>query len=1074
MIPKLRPWWLAVVGIVLPAAALAQQPTTIHGRVVDQTGTGLPAVSVYIKAMNLGTLTDGDGRYSLLVPASRATGQAVALTATRIGFKSQTVSVELSGGTVTQDFALATDVLQLQAVVATGQGTQTTRERLASSVATVKSTDIVRSNESNVVEALAGKAPGVQVTSSGGDPGAGSYIQIRGAASISGGTQPLFVVDGTPIDNSSDRLDSSVAGTVVTNRAADINPNDIERVEILKGAAATAIYGSRAANGVVLITTKSGAPNTSRASLNTSFGVNHVTNIPALNTEYGQGSHGSFNSSCTTSCTSSSWGPLLDAGTPVYDHAGEIYQDAQIWNTNLSLSGGSERTAYYLSFGRDVQPGIIRGPQDYNKTEVRLKGSHFFLDDLQATGNLAYTASSGTFVQQGSNISGIQLGALRTPPDFNNLPYLDPATGIQRTYRDPHPARLTESHGYDNPFFVAYKEPTTSDVGRSFGNIGLNYTPATWLKVSYLLGADYSSDDRASIFPKSSDNAPQGEILRSTFIHNIFDSNLTATATGNLSSGVSGSLTVGQNLNQDIYRRNGVTGTTLITGTEETNFAVNNTGNEYKYRIRTDGYFATGQLTLGDQLTVNGTGRFDGSSTFGGSGKHFFYPGAGAAWTFTRLPFFQDNLGFLSFGKLRTSWGVAGRQPPVFSNVNAYTTGSFADGWVNNGLFSLYNGQEGVFSQGTLGNPDIKPERQTSWEAGADLAFFNQKLAASVTYYHNSTTDAILRVPVPPSTGYFSQYQNAAAWNNHGWEAQVNFQAVQKKNFSWSVGAQWSMTRSCVTDLKGAQSIGLNGFGGGEMQAALVAPDTVNGAIKCHPFGVLYSEDMVRFGRGLHDADGNSIDQLFPNAPAGAMYVATDGYPVLDPTNRVQGDPTPDWLGSIRSTITLYHKLTVSGLLDIKHGGLMWNGTRGALSYFGAAGWTVPYHGAGVTQTFGQFIGQPAAGPGVDKQVVFDQNWFQNNVGSGFTGGDALYVENAGFVKLRDISVTYTLNGGFLGRLGLTSVDLTASGRNLKTWTKYTGIDPESNLTGQSIGRGLDYFNNPQTRSFIFTVGLNR
>ncbi len=1066
---------LAAAGLCLaPLPLKAQEPVHISGHVTDEAGKPLVAASVTLKGTLLGTITDPQGHYEMTLPASRARG-TLTLAATELGYATVEATVAPGVTEVTQDFKLAVEPLHLSEIVATGQGTATTRERLASAVSTVRSEDIQRSQEQNVVQALAGKAPGVEVTSSAGDPGAGSYIRIRGAASITGGTQPLIVVDGTPITNSSINTDlqdapdnngngGATAGTVVTNRAADLNPNDIESVEILKGAAATAIYGSRAANGVVLITTKSGRPGATRASLTTTAGWTDVTSTVPLQRAFGQGDEGVFKSG-----NSFSWGPQLGTGTQTFDHANEIYQTGSQWNTNLSMSGGSERTTYYLSGSRLGMNGVIKGPQGYDRTTVRLKASHFLFDDLQITGNFAYTGSDGTFVQQGSNISGIQLGALRTPPDFNNLPYLDPQTGIQRTYRNPDPTSLTQGHGYDNPFWVAFQEPATSKVGRTFGNIALEYVPLSWLKLNYVIGNDYSSDDRVELFPKGSDAYLSGAIGRNTIIQNVFDSDLSATATGNVMNGVVGSLTVGQNLNETNLRRNGVNGTTVLQGTDETNFSVTNTGNEFRSRVRTDGYFGTGELTLGDQLTLDGTARWDGSSVFGnGTQRRFFYPGVGLAWTFTRLHALEHIPG-LSFGKLRASWGVSGRQPPVFSNVTAFNTGSFVDGWVTNGLYSLYQGKEGVFTDPTLGNDQIKPERKREWEAGADLGLFDQRIGVSVTYYDRNTTDAILQVPVPSSTGYFSEYQNAAAWKNHGLETELDVDAVRSPNLAWNISAQWTRERSCVTDIAGAENLFLNGFT--DPAAELVAPDPQTG---CHPFGVLFGSDFIRYGRGSVDQNtGQAIDGTATASP-GTIYVGADGYPQLDPQARVIGDPNPQWTASLRNTITLFGKLTLSGLVDVAHGMDMWNGTKGALTYFGTHASTLPYHGAGVTETYAAYSGQSVAGPGAGKQVAFNEDWFTSNIGSGFTGPASQFVEDASYVKLRDISLAYTFDLPVVQRIGFNSMDVTVAGRNLHTWSNYSGIDPESNLTGQSIGRGIDYFNNPQTRSLVLTLTLNR
>jgi TonB-linked SusC/RagA family outer membrane protein len=1089
-------WLVAILFAVAlaPMSLLAQEPATVTGRVTNGSGNPEAAVVVRIDALNVGTTTAADGTYRLVVPASRVrAGQQVRLTASRVGLAPQSRMITLNpGASLTQNFQLGADVLVLQEVVATGQQTATTRERLTTAVSTVRSQEIQRSKEPDIIEALAGKAPGVQVTSSSGDPGAGSYIQIRGSASVVGGTQPLFVVDGTPIDNSTNVIEDQPAGGLGGNITAGgtgggttgtsswsganaINPNDIERVEVLKGAAATAIYGARGANGVILITTKSGKAGTTRATYSFSYGQDHVTSTVPLQQQFGQGSGGVANKS-----NRFSWGAAIPAGTAVFDHATELYRNANRWDNNATLSGGSERTTYYLSLGRLSQGGVIVGPQGYDRTTVRLKGTHFFTDQVQVGGNIAYTRTNGNFVQQGSNISGIQLGALRTPPDFNNLPYRDPATGLHRSYRCNEVVGacpggtsffdILSPRGYDNPFWVANELTNTAKMGRAFGNVSVDYTPVSWLRVSYLLGTDYTSDERLALFPKSSSSYSDGAVIRANFVTDILDSNLTATATGHMGSSLVGSFTVGQNLNQQDFRQNQTNGTTLINGTEETNFAVTNVGNEFKYRTRTDGYFANSEVTFHDMFTVNGTARWDGSSTFGGSGKRFFYPGIGASWVFSKLGFF-DAVPFLDLAKVRASYGVSGRQPPVFSNVSAYTTGYFVDGWLTTGLYSIYNGLEGVRSQFRLGNTAIKPEKKKEFETGLDLAFLNQRVSLGMTYYSRKTTDAILSVGLPYSTGYNSQYDNVAAFDNHGWEATLSLTPVKTSFFNWTMDAQYSRNRSCVTNLAGSESVFLNGFTGSTV--SLVGPEVAG---HCQPFGVFYGDDFVRFGRGSHVDEGGTdvdIDTKY-GAAAGSIYVGTDGFPLLDPQSRVLGDPNPKWLGSLRSTFTLWNNLTVSGLLDVKHGGDIWNGTKGALAYFGTHGSTAAYHGAGVTQTYGQFSGQPVGGPGAQTATKFDQTWFTSNIGSGFTGPSSQFIEDGGYVKLRDISVSYTLNRPFLKRFGFGSADVTLSGRNLHTWTNYTGIDPESNLTGQSTGRGLDYFNNPQTRTFAVTVNLSR
>lgn len=1066
-------WLLAILLAVAlaPISLMAQEPAVITGRVTDAAGAPEASVSVRIEALNVGTTTGADGTYRLVVPASRIqAGRQVRLTAGRVGLESESRMVTLTPGSeLTQNFELSADVLELEGIVATGQGTTTTRERVTTTINTVRSEDIQRSQEPNVVAALAGKAPNVDITQNSGDPGAGAYIRIRGAASIEGGTQPLFVVDGTPIDNSTDQITQfATGGTTLQNRAADLNPADIERVEILKGAAATAIYGSRGANGVVLITTKSGRAGSTRATLSTSYSIDQVSQLPQLQTSYGQGSGGVANPSSPFS-----WGPRLDGSTEVFDHAEELFDDGSRWETNLNLSGGTDRTTYYLSLGRLDQDGTLPANHGYVRNSARLKGTHFFRDDLMVSGNIAYTQSEADYVQMGSNISGLLLGALRTPPDFNNcLPetcYRDPETGLHRSYRNQNPSTLTESRGYDNPFFSIYEAQNTADVGRAFGNVGIDYTPLSWLKVSYLLGADYASDERLNLRPKSSSDTflRLGDIIRANIVRQIWDSNLLLTASGELNPDIVGSVTVGQNLNETSEWWNQVDGQNVINGAEETDFTLDLQGDEYKETVRTEGYFLTGETTLFDQLTLNATGRWDASSTFGDGGKFFFYPGVGAAWTFTNLPAFDGMSDVLSFGKLRASWGVSGTPPPAFSNVSGFVTTAYTDGWVSTGLSPLYAGLEGVRQATTLGNPNIEPEERKEFEVGLDLAFFDQRAALGVTYYDRETTDAILGVAVPPSSGAEFQYQNAAAFENDGWELTLDLVPVQSDMLTWQINTNWATNNSCVTQLEGSDQEFLGGFTGTEI--SVVAPG-VDGK-KCHPFGVLWSDDFVRFGRG-EVVDGVDIDATF-GGPEGAIFVGEDGFPVYDDHFHVTGDPNPDWTAGIRNTFTIAQNLTISGLFDIKQGGDMWNGTKGALYYFGTHKDTEAFRGAGQTLTYAEYSGFDVAGPGVNVPITFSEGSFNSDLFSSFTGPASQFVEDASYVKLRDVSVSYTLDQPWVQRYGFSTIGLTVSGRNLKTWTDYTGIDPESSLT-QNSALGIDYFNNPQTRSWVFAVSLNR
>ncbi|HVE80312.1 MAG TPA: TonB-dependent receptor plug domain-containing protein, partial [Gemmatimonadaceae bacterium] len=481
---------LAALALV-PAAARAQEGATISGRVRGEAGQPLPSASVFLEGLNLGTLTREDGQYTLTVPGARAQGQRATLTARLIGYRPQSAQITLAAGAITQDFTLPSNPLQLGELVITGAGTSIEAEKLGSVRNAVSAEQITKAAEPNIVQALAAKAPNVNITQSSGEPGSSSYIVIRGLRTVNSSAQPLFVIDGVPVDNQSfstsnfnptDELGSGeVSGTTQMNRAMDINPNDIENIEILKGPAAGAIYGARAGQGVILITTKKGRPGQTRYSLRSQWSFDDISQEYPLQTRFGQGRGGiapaanECNDINATLRCLRSWGPELPAGTRVYDHSTEAFDTGVTSDNTLTVSGGNERTTFYFSGSYFDQSGIFVGPSNqFQRSTVRLNASHRMLENLNILANVQYADTRGDFIQRGNNANGLQLGLLRTPPEFNNLPYLDPVSGLHRSYRMQNAAPGTESQsrGFDNPFFILYEPVNRSMVGRVFGNVG--------------------------------------------------------------------------------------------------------------------------------------------------------------------------------------------------------------------------------------------------------------------------------------------------------------------------------------------------------------------------------------------------------------------------------------------------------------------------------------------------------------------------------------------------------------------------------------------------------------------------
>ncbi len=1060
--------------IALPALAAAQEGATISGRVTSEAGAPLNSANVFLEGMNIGTLAKEDGRYTFVVPAARVKGQQVTVTARLIGYRAKSATITLAAGAITQDFVLATNPLRLGEVVVTGAGTATTVGKLGVVINNVDSTAIANSSEYNIVNALAAKAPNVKVNSQAGDPGASSYIQIRGLRSLSGTGQPLFVVDGTPIDNQTNSTTGSTGGTVAPNRAADIDPNDIESVDILKGSAAAAIYGAAASDGAILITTKSGKSGATRFSFSSQLQVNGVSHEVPLQTDYAQG-NGGVTDKCaanlTTGCTATSisYGASLAGGTTTYDHYTELFREGDQWNNNLMLSGGNDRTTYYLSMGYSNTQGVITGPNNwYDQYNLRVKASQRLADRVVVSGNIAYVDTHGSFIQRGSNVSGLLLGGLRTPPAFNNQPYLDTITGLQRSYRHPAywPGSQVSSRGYDNPFFVLNSDPATSQLNRAFGNVAVDWEVNDWLSVKDNLGADYYNDQRTEALAQSSSGFPTGLVTVGNYSVYSIDNYLTATGTKTFNPDFSGSLTLGTDVQSNSQTQNFTQGQTLVAPTP---YAITNTvtyvPSTYSSLIHSLSYYAHATADLFNQLYVTLGVRRDGFSTFGASEPYAWYPQANVAWTFTNALGNTEQKGVLSFGKVRVGYGETGKPPAPYSTQTVLAAGAstFYGSGYGDFLLGSQNGHGGLLSGANLGNDNILPEREKELEAGLDFGFFNQTVDAGITWYKENSTDVIQALPIPPSTGYTGALSNAAAIENKGFEVTANWRPLTTAKTSLEFGVTWGQNFTNATSLGGAQFYYI---AGGTFTGAVGAMYLNNGI-------VMQGQDFVRCGKGLEDATDPTIASYCDGAPKNALYIDANGFPITDPNQQIIANPNPSWIGGFHGSLR-FDKLTVTFLVDHKQGGQVWNGTQGALEYFGTHKITDLRN---TNQTFGTSGWFPGAvvGPGAGTSVLIDQNWFEGD-GSGFSGPSAQNVEDGTYTKLREIGLQYTLAGRWVTHnLGLSSVDLRFAGRNLYTWTNYTGVDPETNLGGAGVTfQGVDYFNSPQTRSFVFSIGLNR
>lgn len=1077
--------------------SLFAQTRTIQGKIVDEKGGPISGATVMVKGTTTGTAADDKGNYKISAKSSDI------LVVNSTNFGAQEVKV---GNQNSINITLHAQAGLIEEVVVTALGIKREKRQLGTATQTIESDQLNRSGTGNPLSEMNGKVSGLTVINSGGDPGAGTYIRLRGATSITGNNQPLMVVDGVPIDNSINNFDPTNAGLLAsgangnltggaqpTNRGIDINPDDIESVNVLKGPAATALYGIQAASGAIVITTKKGNGRRGQSvSFNSSFTADKVSKLPPLQNQFAQGLNGVYKGPATG--TGTSWGPAINtlawdgtsnnpfdkhgnvvaksdptAKIPMYAYNPyDFFQTGHAYNNNISLSGSNDKSTYRLSLGNLYQTGIIPLSK-YVKTTLSFSGQSKVTEKLSMSAGLTYTNSSNNKVQQGSNVSGVMLGLLRTTPSFdnsngfsdaaNNPAAYSFADGSQRNYRG--------GGGYDNPYWTVNNAPFTSDLDRIFGFGQANYQALDWLNFTYRLGGDvYSQNDKNS-YNIGTNAAPAGAVYLINYLNRQFNSDFIINMHKKFSTDWDGSLTLGQNYFTLTQNNKFIGGTSLSApGFYDISNATSVQASESEQRKRTMAFYGQAEINYRKALYLTVTARRETSSTLPAANNTFFYPSAALSWIFTELPALKNN-SVLSFGKLRASFAQVGKDAPIYGLTTPFFNANFKDGFTNGITFPMTGVPGYQISSGvtTIGNENLKPENTYSYELGADLGFLQNRISLNATAYYSKSTDVIFPVSIPYSTGFAAKLLNAATLTNKGLELTLNTTPLKLNNgLRWDLNFNWSRNISKVTALApGFNRFTISGFGGGEAEV-----DAVVG----QPFGVIYGSTTPH--TNLNDLKSPLVIGDDKSSPDYGMPLYGGQGP-----NQVIGNPNPDWIGSVISTLGYKH-FTFGFQIDIKHGGDMWNGTRGALANKGTAGET---SNRGTPTVFNGLLGHldangnvvhfaadgvtEIAGPGAKNtmQSSYSQFYWQN-VGNSFGGGQETDIENAGFTRLRQVSLSYELPKNVFGKGTFTNMSVTVFANNLILWTKYDGVDPETSLAGPANGQGLDYFNNPGTKSY--------
>lgn len=1055
----------------------AQQ--TVSGTVTDQSGNPLIGVTVVEQGTNNGIVSDFDGNFSIEVLNENAI-----LSFTYIGYTEQKIPV---AGKNTINISLAESLEELQEVVVTALGFEKSTDELGYATSVVSNETLTEAKETSLINSLSGKTSGMRISRNSGDPGDGSYIQVRGISSIDRNSQPLIIIDGVPMSND---VRGDTYDFAQQSRLNDLNPNDIESISVLKGASAAALWGTQALGGVLQITTKSGKFNQKmEVTINTTYSSDEINVKYPLQNTFGRGSGGVFKR-----MDRRAWGDKISSrsgaadevdtsryfidqdgvthypivtknSTETFDDSNfdKVFRTGYFLENNVSISAGNQNSSIYFSLSDFNQEGIVRNA-DYRRTTASVNAKHKLSEKSMLSASFKYMKTGSNRIRRGVSNNGLYLGLLRTPADFDISGYKGdyyssataaPISGRQRTYR--RPMGDSWSAVYNNPLWTINEQENESSVDRFIGNVNLNIKPLEWLELIARAGVDRFLERGHEFYsPGSASSFVNGTQIKDFATNSIINADFITKASKTFNEDFSGDILVGFNINhkERVVEGNEINNFILYTDADDDILDVDNASPENRTvrstfgSERTVAGYTSANLSAYDQLFINLTMRSEWASTFGlNSNKPFYFPSASLAWQFSKLNILPEK--FLSFGKLRMSYAEVGVQPSRYNTFAEYVSPNYSDnlgGSLSTGLF----GTGGFVPSSSLGNPSLKPERKKEFEIGADLRFLDDKIKLNATYYSNKISDILINFPIAPTRGYSELYSNAASMKNDGIELELGSNLYKDSNWNVNMSLLYSKNKNEVTDLvDGVESIQLaTGLGG-----------VHNRVMLGQQHGILWGDKTLR------DDNGNIVTDA-------------NGFPQKDPVQGMIGDPNPDWQGSAIGSIS-FKNLSLSVLFETSQGGDIFAGTKSVLSDFGRWGSTAnevtatqdlkTFNGNTITSgtTFRGEIKDFGAGP-----VAVNEEWYIG-LGGYFGGGiDDIYVEDGSWTRLRELSLSYDLNNNWIESLGIENVVLTATGRNLLLWTDFEGTDPDTNVSGVSSSRGIDYFNNPGTKSYVFSLSI--
>ena len=1057
---------LLAVLFLMVGGAFAQ--TKVNGTVVSQDdGQPVMGVSILVVGTNVGTVTGSDGRFSLTVPAGKSM-----LRISYVGMETLEVSARPN-----MRIVLRSGSTNIDEIVVTAMGIKKSEKALGYSAQTLDNEELTVGKVTDVTSALAGKVAGVQINSTSSDPGQANSVIIRGISSINGSNQPLYVVDGVPLQTAT--MTAYQQQTAIGG-ISNINPNDIESMTVLKGAAATALYGSRAANGVIIITTKNGQKGDVR-----NFSITYdggmqwrsVSTLPAFQNKYGQGWNGK-----QTFIENGSWGPEMDGSTqvygPIWNHQQLIHEYSPVesnikdffetglsTNHSVALSGMSDdqKMTYYLSYSFTKDDGIAPDDKDkYERNTIAYRGSYQATDWFKLSSSVNFTKNNTNTVGQYQGVSMID-GIYEFPRDISLVDRKDLSSAFST------PEAWYTPYGITNPYWAIANNYDHTDGKQVFGKIQADINPLKQLTLTYRFGFDYTDYDVKygepqialddALINEDYGYAPSnmnqtGNVyarynrqyeLNHDFIANWQDKYLDGKLDVNVTAGVNMTERNWTNM------RGQTDDLTFETGFWDlSNGATKTTLAETQTKRRNVGLF--GDLSFGwdNMLYLDITARNDWSSTLPLEKNNYFYPGVTLSWIFTELIEKND---ILDFGKVRFAYGKTGNDAGAYLIYPSYAQGSSRGYYGTNLTKFPFNGINAFQASSTAGSSSLKPEMTTEFEVGLNLAFLKNRINIDFAYYNRNTDDQIFTLPVDPATGYSSMVTNFGKVNNKGFELLVNTTPIRTKDFRWDLGFNYSKNKNEVVSM----------------------PESLDGGmVNINSFSA--GNDAVY----MRAVEGLPMGELFTYLPQytedGKMIVGATGLPLL--TDEVQDtgkNVNPDWTGGVTTAFT-YKGISLSAALDIRKGGYLFSRTKNLMQFTGN-GEATTYNDRNPFVVPNSVVSDGNGGYVENTTPIYladgsYQDWF-NDAGAGL--GGEFYLLDRSYVKLRNITLAYTLPRVLVSKLYLSEVTLSAFCNNVFTWTHKGNryIDPETSSYGNDLS-GLfgELYSNPSCRMFGFNVGI--